>query len=51
MALSGVCASVQVLLLNVKSEAQLAGRGMRCGPGGHNGQPAAPEPGPVDQGS
>ena len=39
MALTGVCASVKVLLLNVKSEAQLAGRGMRCGPGGHNGQP------------
>ena len=39
MALTGVCASVQVLLLNVKSEAQLAGRGMLCGLDRHSGQP------------
>lgn len=39
MALTGICASVQVLLLNVRSEAQLAGRGTLCGLGRHNGQP------------
>lgn len=39
MALTGICASVQVLLLNVRLEAQLAGRGTLCGPGWHNGQP------------